>query len=349
MTPRRNFLCRRCLLDTPLVAVAAGASARSTMIPSVTRLERAKRCRDPMRSQGKRMPSIEADVRETDVEWEKWGAKDPYFGVLTHERYRSSKMAPEDYLAFFESGHGHVEAVLASCRRHFGEDFNPKRVLDFGCGVGRVLLPFAEQCETVVGVDVSESMLAEGRRNCARFGVTNATLVRGDDTLSAVEGEFDLVHSTIVFQHLESERGLDLISRLVGLVAPGGGVSLHVTYGRNYGECRYGKPVPKQPEPRRGRPMHRRALLLLSALVRRRRPSIPGPSTPPDAASDPQMMMYHYDLSRIAYILYSAGATGFFAEFTDHGGELGATLYAHVGVRATAGQVDADQPSSIVQ
>jgi hypothetical protein len=40
------------------------------------------------------------------------------------------------------------------------------------------------------------------------------------------------------------------------------------------------------------------------------------------------MMMYHYDLSRIAYIFHAAGATGFHAEFTDHGGELGATLYA---------------------
>ena len=216
------------------------------------------------------MPKVEANVQETDVEWEKWGDRDPYFGVLTHARYRASTITADDYLAFFESGRGHVEAVLASCKRHFDEDFRPRRVLDFGCGVGRVLLPFAESCETVVGVDVSESMLAEARRNCARFGVANVTLVRADDTLSAVEGHFDLVHSTIVFQRIESERGLDLIARLVELVAPGGGVSIHVTYGRDYGECRYGRPVPESIEP-------------------------------PDPAADPVMMMYHYDLSRIAY------------------------------------------------
>ena len=55
------------------------------------------------------------------------------------------------------------------------------------------------------------------------------------------------------------------------------------------------------------------------------------------------MMMYHYDLSRIAYILQSAGATGFAAELTDHGGELGATLYARVDSRAPAARVDADR------
>ena len=348
MTPRRNFRCRRCLLDAPLVAIAAGASPRSTMIPSVTRLERAKRCRDPMRSQGKRMPSIEADVRETDVEWEKWGAKDPYFGVLTHDRYRSSKMAPEDYLAFFESGHGHVEAVLASCRRYFGEDFNPKRVLDFGCGVGRVLLPFAEVCDSVVGVDVSESMLAEARRNCARFGVTNATLVQADDTLSSVEGHFDLVHSTIVFQHIESNRGLDLISRLVQRVVPGGGVSIHVTYGREAADCHYGQPVPQQAKPAKPRPLYRRALSVVGGLMGARRPRVPEQIPQDGAQADPLMMMYHYDLSRIAYILQAAGANGFAAEFTDHGGELGATLYARVAARSGGTYAKADQPIQTV-
>jgi SAM-dependent methyltransferase len=274
---------------------------------------------------------IETDVQDTDVEWEKWGARDPYFGVLTHERYRSSRLTADDYLAFFESGRGHVTAILSSCRRYFGEEFQPRRVLDFGCGVGRVLLPFTEVSDEVVGVDVSESMLAEARRNCARFGVTNATLVRADDTLSAVQGHFDLVHSTIVFQHIESERGLDLISRLVEHVSPGGGVSLHVTYGCDYGECHYGRPMAKQVEPPKPIPFHRRVRSAIASLLRFERPPQPGTTPASDPTADPMMMMYHYDLSRIAYILHSAGATGFAAEFTNHGGELGATLYARVG------------------
>jgi hypothetical protein len=187
-------------------------------------------------------------------------------------------------------------------------------------------------------------MLVEARSNCARFGVTNATLVRADDTLSAIDGHFDLVHSTIVFQHIESERGLDLIARLVELVAPGGGVSIHVTYGRNYGKCRYGKPV-LQPEPQRPRPLYRRALSAVGGLVRLSRPTVPEPNTPLDAAADPLMMMYHYDLSRIVYILHSAGATGFAAELTDHGGELGAILYAQFGSGAAAGPADANRAS----
>lgn len=270
-----------------------------------------------------------ADVQDTDVEWEKWGSRDPYFSVLTQPQYRAATIADVDYRAFFESGRGHAEAVLANCRRHFGEHFRPARVLDFGCGVGRVLLAFAELSDAVVGVDISESMLAETRRNCTRYGIANATLIKGDDRLSAVEGRFDLVHSTIVLQHVESERGLDIIARLVSLVAPGGCLSIHVTYGRSYGDVHYGRPVPQPPES--PRPLHRRVLSVLGGLPSLGRAPRRVPEAPPDPASDPVMMMYHYDLSRIAYILHTAGTTGFVADFTDHGGELGATLYAQVG------------------
>ena len=286
------------------------------------------------------MPMVEADVRATDIEWEKWGARDPYFGVLTHERFRAATIAEDDYDAFFETGRGHVEAVVRNCMRHFGDGFELRRVLDFGCGVGRVLLPFAEKCDAVVGVDVSESMLIEARRNCSRFNVANASFVLSDDRLSAVVGQFDLVHSTIVLQHIESERGLNLIARLVELVAPGGGVAIQVTYGRNYGDCHYGRPTPQRPQLPRARPLYRRALSAAGRILFLDRAHAPEPTGPSAPDSDPVMMMYHYDLSRIAYILHAAGATGFYAEFTDHGGELGTTLYARTRSPAAAESSD---------
>lgn len=272
-------------------------------------------------------------LHETDVEWEKWGSRDPYFGVLTHERFRSSAMTASDYNDFFASGRDHVAGVLATCRRFYGATFEPARVLDFGCGVGRVLIPFADVCEHVVGTDVSESMLSEARRNCARFGTVNATLVRSDDRLDGVEGPFDLVHSTIVLQHIQSDRGLDIIDRLVGLIAPGGIAAIHVTYGRDYGECRYGQPIPPAPPAPPAPPTFaRRVRTMVRQFVRGpAQAAAPAPVRPP--GGDPVMMMYHYDLSRIAYIFHAAGAAEFHAVFSDHGGELGVTLYARKGER----------------
>ena len=74
----------------------------------------------------------------TDVEWEKWGRQDPYYGVITWDKFRADKLDDAALADFFDSGERHVGNVLASCRRYIDPQFAPTRVLDFGCGVGRV-------------------------------------------------------------------------------------------------------------------------------------------------------------------------------------------------------------------
>ena len=121
---------------------------------------------------------------------------------------------------------------MSSCAgssEHVDAALSPQRILDFGCGVGRVVIPFAQIAADVVGMDVSPSMLAEARSNCTAGGTTNVTLLRSDDILSTVEGTFDLVHSCIVLQHIEVPRGTALFAQLVRRIRPGGvGASRHV-------------------------------------------------------------------------------------------------------------------------
>src|SRR5277367_1629330 len=100
----------------------------------------------------------------TDHEWEEWGRRDPYFGVLTHPRFRRANLTEAAKSEFFESGRLHVEYVMQVVRKHIDADFTPKRALDFGCGVGRILIPLAQVTQEVVGVDVSPSMLHEAKR-----------------------------------------------------------------------------------------------------------------------------------------------------------------------------------------
>jgi hypothetical protein len=63
------------------------------------------------------------------------------------------------------------------------------------------------------------------------------------------------------------------------------------------------------------------------------------------APRDPEMLIYHYDLSRIAFILHSAGATELYAQFTNHGGELGAMLFARVAT-PTRNHIESDRSLS---
>jgi ubiquinone/menaquinone biosynthesis C-methylase UbiE len=72
-----------------------------------------------------------------------------------------------------------------------------QRVLEFGPGPGRLLLPAAERAlpgGQVVGVELQSGMVERLKRNAARRGITNLTVIPGDATLPLVEeGTFDLV------------------------------------------------------------------------------------------------------------------------------------------------------------
>lgn len=167
----------------------------------------------------------------TDQDWEKWGATDPYFGVYSRERFRSETMTAEARNEFFDSGSQHIENVLRDLRNAFGDDVNPAAALDFGSGVGRLVIPLAKRAERVTGVDISASMIAEAKRNCAAAQVSNATFIESDDTLSRVQGSYDLVHSYIVLQHIAWRRGRVLLQALADRVAPGGYLAVQFLIG----------------------------------------------------------------------------------------------------------------------
>lgn len=161
----------------------------------------------------------------TDKVWEKWGRVDPYFGVLADERFAAGNIQ-DNRDEFFATGRSSVAHILGRYEAHFGR-LRRERALDFGCGVGRLTFPLTQQFSTVVGLDISPSMLTEAESNARRFGISNAHFALADDRLSNAPGEFDFVNSYIVFQHVPVRRGLPILSRLVDKVRPGGGLHVH--------------------------------------------------------------------------------------------------------------------------
>lgn len=262
-------------------------------------------------------------THDTDSDWEVWGKNDPYFGVCTQAQYRRNQMTEESREEFFQAGEERMAAILEYCRRHIDPDFRPRRALDFGCGVGRLLLPTARIAEHVTGVDVSESMLAEAKANCLERGLTHVTLLKSDDDLSLVADKYDFVYSHIVIQHIPVERGTRIIDRLVALLEPGGIGYLQVTYGREDCPQTYG--VPASPEPP---PVGRRVADGLKAplrLLKRGVKALLGRPTPPPP--EPDMQMNPYDLNQLLFILQRSGVTDVHVTFTNHGGALGVALH----------------------
>ena len=166
--------------------------------------------------------------QSSDLAWERWGELDPYYGVLSFAEYRRDSLE-RNKAAFFASGARDIGQTLGDAERFFGP--TPRgRALDFGCGVGRLVLELASRFDETVGLDVSPSMLAEARRNCAHLPAV--TLHLSDDTLASLEGSFDLIHSYNVLQHIPVGRGLALTDRLLRAGRPGGVAMLHYSLRR---------------------------------------------------------------------------------------------------------------------
>ena len=251
----------------------------------------------------------------TDLAWMDWGEQDPYFAVITDPKYRSANLTDEARKEFFATGRYHLAFVLHQVRRTIDANFNPMRMLDFGCGVGRVALPMAEHAAHVAGVDVSPAMLAEFRRNCEERGLGKVSFHQSLDELADQAGTYDLVHSCIVFQHIDVPRGRRMFGQLLELMAEGGVGAIQITYGKAVHPDTFGQPPAPPPTPAlpagSTEEPGKRALFTFGAPARR----------------DPEMQMNPYNLSELAYMLQTAGVEQFNAQFTDHGGELGVFLF----------------------
>lgn len=261
----------------------------------------------------------------TDRDWENWGRQDPYFGVITQERFRLRNLDAAARQEFFQSGHDEVRHVMAKCRAHLDPAFEPKQALDFGCGVGRVAIPLAAIVAEVTALDVAPSMLEEAQRNCAALGVHNVKLERSTDDLSAYAGRFDLVHSCIVLQHIPAQRGQAIFNGLLGCLRPGGIGAIQFTYAKAWFAETLGRD-PNPPAPlagAAGTAMSRTDRL--RALLGRHKAT-----AQPAADGDPGMQMNSYELNTMFFMLQTKGVTRFHTEFTDHGGELGVFLYFQI-------------------
>lgn len=243
----------------------------------------------------------------SDEDWKNWGEQDPYFGVITHDEYRAQSLSSDTLAKFFVSGELHVLDVFKVIRNYFDPAFSPSTILDFGCGTGRLSLPFAKMAEKVFGLDVSPGMLSEAKKNAELKGVRNCEFIESSgDYLFEQIPECDLVHTYIVLQHIPRSRGENIISNLIEKTARGGVGALHFTIANK-----------KNTIYKIASFLRNRVPLLHMAfnIIQRKR------------LTEPKMRMTEYDVQRIFSIFCAQGITEYFIRFTDHGGHQGLFVF----------------------
>jgi SAM-dependent methyltransferase len=159
---------------------------------------------------------VESRRRE---DWEQLGHTDPLWAILSEPSKRGGRWDPVE---FFASGEAEVASLMSTAAR-LGHPGRFDKALDFGCGVGRVSRALATRFQSVLGVDISASMVEQARAYCAEL--SNAAFVVADSAALAAFAprSFDLVYSKLVLQHLQSKSSIrHALRRLARVVGPAG-------------------------------------------------------------------------------------------------------------------------------
>ena len=136
----------------------------------------------------------------------------------------------EKILKETERGYDLIEGKFSETRKHFwrGLEFiadyarEGDKVLDFGCGNGRLLELFSNKNIDYLGVDVSEKLVAAAQE---KYGNEKRKFqkISGSENLEFADNYFNTIYSIAVFHHFPSQKYREDMARELYRTTNGGG------------------------------------------------------------------------------------------------------------------------------
>jgi len=129
-------------------------------------------------------------------DWELRAKKNPFYFIRTVKNQTEEE--------FWKSGYADRNSILESnsIKEKLGEKFDDLKVLEIGCGVGRILIPVSEKFQECVGIDISQEMVNIGKQKTKNYPNCKILLNNGIDLSDLSSNYFDFCYSFIVFQHI---------------------------------------------------------------------------------------------------------------------------------------------------
>lgn len=167
----------------------------------------------------------QVSFEQVRADWTRLGAEDPLWAVHVAPDKRGGRWEVEDFLDLGRQDVARARGILEG----LGLPTTWDRVLDFGCGAGRLSQALAEHADEVVGLDVSAPMLETARSLDRSGGCVSFVLAEDSDLRAFPDGSFDLVFTERVLQHLPRPVLEAYLAEFVRVLRPGGVAYLHCT------------------------------------------------------------------------------------------------------------------------
>ena len=168
------------------------------------------------------LPELSDVFASHAVEWNIMGRERPWWSVISHSEYMRPTTTQKNI--FYKTGRTHVKKVMKNLDL---TDLKLKNVLDFGCGLGRLAFNFAYLAQRVYCVDQSSYHLNIAREEWSRRRQPNQGVINFvtsfTDIPAAIKGQnMDMVHSTLVLQHMVAPLQTVFIQQLCDVLKIGG-------------------------------------------------------------------------------------------------------------------------------
>lgn len=168
---------------------------------------------------------MSSKLEELRSTWQSLGLEDPLWAVLSHPDKRGGRWDLAEFLATGERDVQHYHALICRVAR---PSVPYCHLLDFGCGIGRLVRPWSALARQVTGVDISAAMLERAKSVLADKNNVRLVLNEKSDLACFADGEFDAVFSLVALQHMPWSLASGYIREFARICQPGGIVAFQL-------------------------------------------------------------------------------------------------------------------------
>jgi 2-polyprenyl-3-methyl-5-hydroxy-6-metoxy-1,4-benzoquinol methylase len=154
------------------------------------------------------------ESKRLQATWDRWAKTDPLFAILSDPNKLGGKWDIKEFMAHTPE----LDSALEVAEK-YGLFGGRAQALDFGCGVGRITQALADHFDKVVGIDISEAMIAQANtlnRHGDRVRYVSGALGQFPD------GTFDFAWTIYVIQHIPKSMQGNILRELVRVLKPDG-------------------------------------------------------------------------------------------------------------------------------